>query len=780
MGAAVLFTCPVAGHAETIDAILFSDSGGLAAHSVRIDAGETVQGAAGQTALRLNPRDGGWRGGLASFRLKVRPDALTYLTIRLWGGEASSGRLVLLCDGKQVGDAHLGGLEQLDIGAVAPQFPGAFFYRTLLLPAAVTKGRQTVDCAIEATGNIWPYGLAFDRFQRAMTAPSRGVYGLFTHDGAYFDPPAGIDDGKLAVAGKRPGPGRIGPKMAGAETLSAIRQRIEGTVRGLLTATRPLGQHEIVFLARFRLKSWSPLAKDPRIVPAILKGMDGFAVAYAADPMVVRNEKSTWNPDWFGFGPLGQTLVLGQDVLKPFLDEEIGWRSGTRAPRRVAYLEMLTASRDWFRQHRRLYANQSMIVDTFGLYLANRGIGVLDPAKALPEDQARRYLYEAIGIEPWRGADLPDGKPSYAQSLSSNGTAVPVVGTDFRTVTRMGLTRELGYVGHYGEVLDWVSWAYDATRPTFDAPGDPKILARLSALARARGVFRYPAADDEGFAAMRMMTDIGWRDPKSPGAVTYLQDLRPGAASPFQAAVLTRDPTLIGYAQQMIADNQLWGPIRAQMQDKSFRSTYGLLDVIDDFAAMISVPDQAAKLPMSVSAPDFAFADPENGVVTIKRGEERVFASLYWRANMGINGLARVWTSGPRGHRIATVAVDTAFTPSGSTWVRPDKVALMYNDAINKAYGRSSAEAGSSLPIAAAPAGVKVTPGRDSFYAGRGDRYVLNYGGYTVVMNMSDSKPATFVVPPHDGSELVSGRAMPAGGRVRLEPLSSMIFFKSN
>jgi hypothetical protein len=38
----------------------------------------------------------------------------------------------------------------------------------------------------------------------------------------------------------------------------------------------------------------------------------------------------------------------------------------------VAYAGMLGACRDWHRQHRRLYTNQSMINDLYGIYLANR------------------------------------------------------------------------------------------------------------------------------------------------------------------------------------------------------------------------------------------------------------------------------------------------------------------------------------------------------------------------------------------------------------------------
>jgi hypothetical protein len=105
---------------------------------------------------------------------------------------------------------------------------------------------------------------------------------------------------------------------------------------------------------------------------------------------------------------------------------------------------MLVDARDWHRQHRRLYTNQTMITD-MNLYLSNRGIEVIDPAQALSETEVRRYLYEAVGLEPWR-----DSEPS-AESHQWG------VGTNYWQLIAKGLTKELGFVGYYGEVLDWAT-----------------------------------------------------------------------------------------------------------------------------------------------------------------------------------------------------------------------------------------------------------------------------------------------------------------------------------
>lgn len=775
-GAAIGAVVPA--QARTIDHIALAREAVGGAHGIRIVNGGVAPGGLGQAALRIAPpADGGWKGGGVDFRIKVDPVKPTFFSTRLWGGEAVDGNLTLICGGKQVGDRLLSDYDQLDYGAKHPQFAGAFFYRTYRLPDAVTKGKTSIDCTIEASGSIFSYASDFAKFQGPMKTPSRGLYDVFTHDDPWLET-VGFDDGTVTIAPKRPGEGKIGPKVPGSEVLGAIRVRMEQTVIGLINAQRPLGQHEIAFLAHFRSKRWSKLAKDPRVLAAIVKGMDDFAAAYAKYPDLVKDEKSTWNPDWFGFGPLAEALVTDPAAFAPLLDQEIVWKDGGRITRRTALTEMFLASREWLRTHRRFYTNQSMIVDCYGIYYANRGLQVVAPDKAMPEDKARRYLYEAVGIEEWRGDDLADGGSSYDAGGPDGTKGAPYkVTKGYHLVTRKGLTRELGYVGNYGEVLGWVAAIYNATRPAPDKPGDPKILEQMAKIAVARGPFRYPTTDDEGFASMRSMVDIGWRDLKAPGEVAYVQVGHSGMSSPIQAAVLTADPRLVGYAQQMVQDNQLWSVLKVASEKKGFREAYGLLDLIDEVDALNRMPAQSVRLPMTDGQPDFAFADAEDAVVAVKRGDERFYASVWWRGNRGVSGLGKVWISGPRGNRIATVPVDTTFVPSGQFWSRPDKTVLLKGASFNKDYGMTLAEAGEKVPLAKPPEGIVLKPGEDSIYAGRGDSHVMSYGGYTIAVNTSDTKPFVFTIPRHDGNELVSGRTFETGTKLQMAPRTTVVFF---
>src|SRR5439155_12105340 len=136
-----------------------------------------------------------------------------------------------------------------------------------------------------------------------------------------------------------------------------------------------------------------------------------------------------------------------------------------------------------------------------------------------------------------------------------NGVPQRPLGDDYFQLTSKGLTKELGFVGYYGEVLDWMTGMYDATRPAPGQPGDERLKAQLVKAARARAVFRYPEVDEDGDRAMRAETIVGWRDEEHyPGNITYAQR-RTWDASAIESAAATLDPALVGYAREMFADN---------------------------------------------------------------------------------------------------------------------------------------------------------------------------------------------------------------------------------
>lgn len=752
--------------ASVIDTLAFGDAASEKSHALTADHSESVIGGLGQPARILQSlAPVTWQGGSVAFIVKVDPEKQTYVTARLWGSDATSNCLILFCDGKQVGYRHLGDVEILDVGGGAPAFNGRFFYVTTPLPIQLTHGKTEVRLEIRSSGPIWGYGTTFAKFQLEMSRSSRGIYAITTHTNPYFSPPVSDKQGEALVhAPARPQPG--------SEVLDMLKQRVDGEIKRLLASTEPLKQMQLQFLAQAYHVTWTSAYHNANAVSRAVQSLDALFFAYRKNPKLAEADPNTYNAEWFGLGPAGNTLRLLAEPLSPFFDQLIEDPRGGSITRRAAFSEMLQRCRDWHRRHRRLYTNQTMINDLYGIYLANRGIAVLTPAAAMPEAQVRRYLYESVGLEVWRGSDAGGEGPV------ENGGRAWGVGAEYWQLTNQALSRELGYVGYYGEVLDWVASIYDATRPAPGAPGDESIRAQLARMERARGVFRYPAVDGDGFRAMRIEAIVGWRDSGHyPGDVAYGERMT-WDGSALYAAATTLEPESVGYAQQMFEDNQFFALLKEHMKQNSFRVTAGLLGVPDQYDRIKAQPASAHRLPMTPGQPDSVFTDEVDGVVALKDGEATFYASLYWRARYAINFLARVHYTTPTVDHIAVVREDVQFQPSGESYTRPDHAISGFgNGGPGYPVQLHSAHACEVLPIAKIPRGVSFKAGQESVYAGRGDFYTLSYGPYLIGMNMSEDRTFDLKVPSDASSvrNLGSGKSAGPGARLSVAPRSTVV-----
>lgn len=742
------------------DTLVLGVSDSEKAHDFSGPDSETITGGIGESARRLLPRGNhDWQGGTVAFTLKVDPEKQNYVTARFWGDEVTGNRLFLFCDGKQIGYRHLGDIDQLDFGSDEPVYNGRFYYTTSPLPMAMTKGKTVLPFEIRSSGPIWGYGQTFEKYQRAMDAPSRGIYRVYSHTDAFFVPPPDEKQGPPAANA----PVRSSPGM---EVLDQVKERVNREIAAELGSKKPLSQMQMRLLSRAAQVEWTSAYHNPKVIERVVNGLDTLFLSYRHDPKLAQNDPATPNPEWFGLGPSGEVIQLLSESLQPLLDEQIEDGAGKRLARRDGYTEMLVTCRDWHRKNRRLYSNQTMISDLNGIYLANRGIAVLNPKQALPEAEALHYLYESIGLQPWLGSDTEHGPSKSA-------------GDGYYQLTAKGLTKELGYVGTYGEVLDWVNQIYDASRPARGQPGDERIKAQLIKLAKARGPFRYPTLDAEGNRAMRLETVVGWRDAHLPGDVVYGQ--RPTwDASALETAAATLDPTAVGYAQQMFADNQFFASVEHAEREKGLRATIGLLSVPDEYEVVKSQTPSAERLPMTWGQPDFVLADEEDGVVAIKHGDEILYASLYWRARFAVNFLARVHYLTPQYSRIAVVHEETELESSGLTYNRPDWTNMGFGGGGLKYLGDiHSAHTGEKLPIARIPEGVKFHPGDESVYAGKGSFYTLRYGPYLIAMNMTTDKSFELKAPAgvQHATDLDSGKAVEFGSPVPVGPRSTLILY---
>jgi hypothetical protein len=743
-----------------LDVMTFGLGGSEAAHALIADHSDTVKGTLGEPARRLlaleTPK---WNSGSVSFVMKIDPENQNYFTARFSGDEVNENRLTLYADGKQVGWRHLGEVDQLDFGTVAPAYPGRFYYNTSPLPLAITRGKTKMKFEIRSSGLIWPYGTNFDQYQKLMTKPSRGIYRVYTHTDGCFVPPSdemqGAAPSDLPVR-KSPGP----------EVLEQIKARVNAEIEARLDSKQAISQMQMQLLAKAYDMKWTQAYQNPKAIQQIIKGLDALFDGYRRNPHLAEAEPSTWNPDWFGLGICGEVIALRQVQLNPCFDGQIDDGAGGKITRRAGLTEMLVACRDWHRQHRRQYTNQTMLNDLNGIYFANRGVEVLDPSKALSEPEARRYLYESVGLEPWRDSD-PGGNRWN-------------VGPNYMQLTEKGLSKELGYVGTYGEVIDLVAAIYDGTRPAPSQPGDEKIRTQLVKVAMARAAMRFPAIDSDGNRVMQLEQIIGWRDLHYPGEMAYGQ--RPTRdASALQAAAYTLDPRLVGYAQQMIADNQFFASEVHAMEDRAqpLRTTIGRLETPDQYELMMSQPQSSDRLPMSADQKDFVFTDETDGVVAFKHGNEILYASLYWRARFGINNLARVHYITPRFDRIAVVSESTIFQSSGKEFTWPNWTNYGFgNGGFKYPVDLESAYTGQKVPIAKFPDGLSPIPGHESPYNGRGDFYTLRYGRFVIGLNMTHDKTFELKIPDNAKSAAELGshsKDLVAGATMKVRPLSTVI-----
>jgi hypothetical protein len=748
------------GGAQIVDTLTLGNAASEQAHALQADHSEIVAHAAlGNSARRLLPlSDGNWEGGTIDFMMKVDSEKQNYFTAKFWGSEPNPNRLILFIEGRQVGYRHLGDVDILDFGSDSDSggYNGRFYYNTSPLPLAVTTGKTILHCEIRSTGRVWGYASTFEQYQKPMTGPSREIYALYTHTSGCFVPPASERQGDLPIkAPVRPAPG--------PEVLDALQERVEREIAGELASKRPLGQVQMHFLAEAYFARWSQAHDNPKVVQAIVRGCDAICMAYEDNPKLAQADPAVYNGGWFGFGMMGDAVRLLARPMGPMLDEPIE-RSSTGEIRRAGWSKMLQASRDWHRAHRRMYTNQSMITD-LNIYRDNRGIEAIDSEHALPEAKVLSYLYQSIGIQPWLGSD------------ADNGPEKPM-GDHYFELTDKGLSRELGYVGYYGEVVDWVTQIYDATRDP-GQEGDPKIKAQLVKIANARAYFRYPMLDAQGYRAMRIETIVGWRDMHYPGDVCYAE--RPTwDASSIYAPAATLDPQLTGDAQEMFADNQFFASVQGRMEDKGLRVTAGLLAEPEDYQQVKAQPPSQRRLPMSSGQPDFVFADEQDGVLAVKNGDEIFYASLYWRARAAVNFLARVHYITPHYDRIATVAEEASLTPSGKFYTRPDWVNFGFGNGGPKYPGdMHSALAGQKLPIAQLPPDDTNKPGSEDPNAGKADFYTLAYGPYLIGMNTTQQKTFSITTESTAGATInLSDRKPVAPGQtLRVGPRSTVVLF---
>lgn len=723
-------------------------------------ASDVVTGAFGLSGRRLLPRtpNGDYYGGEVSFTMTVDPNEQNYFTAKLWGDDQSDSWLVLNVEGLEVGARHAygdGSTNEMIFGSSFGWLPKRFLYRTERIPKHLTAGKSQVTIKLRSLGALQYYaGGNFDHAQSRMSAPTAAIYQAYTHRGTFLQP-----DGEMQGAAPAMAPGQPPTAAEEAAMLKNWKDKVNARIADRLRAApSSVTSDDVQFLAETYGVTWTQAYQAPAVIDQLRASIDALVTAYAADPSTFLSQSYPANAGWGGyFGPIGEAIRLTWPALSDSLTANVayGGTLGT-VTRRAGWAKALRASVDFGRFDRKSITNQQMD-SAWRTYAANRGLLLVDAASALSEDEAKRYLYEAVGLAAFLGNDKPG-----AGSTPVRGDAP--FGPDWYTVTTRGTTKEEALVGgDYGErgsqLFDW-----------YRRTGDAKLLPQAAKMLSARAALRHFVADKDGRRVAYAIEHIGCRNFQE--VDTHLVYLGRGGAPDVAAASAGADmlgKEAVGYLQQQFNDGQLLRTLSGIAANYWSGAAY----LPDDYQAFRALPPTGVLLPMTPAQPDFAWADEENLVIAAKHGEERFWATLNWRSTNYVNGLARVYLETPTTAWLGEVDNgDVVFNPSGKTatasgsvegfadWTPPDKP--------------TNAEAGVMYPIALRPDLTQApATNRDG---GRGTAYTLRYGHWLAAINAHPTTPYTMPTPDGfvGGVDLVSGK--PLSTPVTLPPKSAVVF----
>jgi len=712
-------------------------------------------------------------GGSLTFKLAVDPNWRNYFTVKLWGSDdvgtvtgqdndmgrlhlyiAASNFVAGLNTNYQVGYRHEGDYICLNASAYKPPLPGRFFYSTTILPLWMTQGRTNLTLTIQPCGRIYDLGSGVEptgNYQFLMKTNSRGIYQAYTHTDPVLNP-VGEAQGSAPSTTTRPSP-TVSTLSPGGSYYNGISNYLSGRLTANITN---FTVNDFFQLGKaYSISNFPVTFTNPALATKIIVGVDYYASNYYANPSVVNG--------WGGnYGPIAWAIHLLSPQLQSSLDATNNFGAGGNVSRRKAWGDMLLASREYGRFNRNDLSNQGLISGSY-IYMANRALLDLTNSSAFAETNAQRYLLEAIGLAPWLGDDLAGGGSDYLH------------GTNYLQVTPKGLTREWGYVGvSYGEMqayaADFYSWT---TNPIF--------LAQCVKMTKARANFRRPSVDISGTSNYRCMEGVGllaWRsasesDSEFSDEICYGD--RTGWAFGLRCAAVTLDTNLVGYAKQMLADNEYFNSLTVTGTIGNQGDSRDALDVFNDYNIVSAAPDSGVRLPMTDGQPDFAWADEENGIIAVKHGNERLWLETYYQAKTGtgVNGVGRFYYSTNNFDRYGMLEVTPQINFSGSFYVRPnivDKPEVNFYvppDAPIQAYQ------GERLPIAANdPLATDDGP-----FRGKALFWATRYGNFLIGINRSQNKTYQLQTPSDfvSATNLINGQNMT--GPIYVAPQSTVVLY---
>ncbi len=743
----------LAAHAQFVDVLEFGDDESEAQHglvSFRPDYTKVVMGKNGETARTFLPDEGnpysgeytGVYGGECNLVMRVDGTQQNYITVKASGDDGSIEYISLEVNGKEVGNRYHGPTDVF-FGDFRTPAPGAFFFRTMPLPRSLTDGKTLIHIRLRSRGRIWGYAPKgqYAKFQYAMDEQTQPFYKLYTHTAdqfanfddeatgssrtSYTDAPTltAKDFATLLTTAKSSANTYFNKILNGADYIATNSNNYYSEIEALA-----LAYHSPYVTATYQ---------KPAVITKLVKLIDNMCVnAY--------NGTQKADACWGGsFGRQGFAIAeVFDDIPAETLNATVNLGGGTNKTRRAQWAEQFYNSFQFGATTRKTITNQEMENDE-SVYGAALALYKLDPTAYKKHLQVAYHMArEACGLEVFTGKATVSKANATLGSASSSGK-----GANFCYMTTKGTTHEDGWVSPdcYGNLTHSILTFWRMSQlddlntedgqTLAEKGGATAFLQKAVDHVNAQSHFTIPRASATD--GKRILTTEGWccnRNVYEPGVAYY------GSTT---LAGLSQDATVRGLVALAAEHGRLSAPTE-------FRAT--------DPVLMLASLDTLAKAENLVSMLPFegqdaaAWADEQNGVVSIKDGEEQIFLNFFHRDASG-NTLRLHHTTSTFDRFAEMQPTQLAYTSTGSTVTRADWV-----NGYQESYGTPpdqawlhAADAGEIYPN---------TSWRNTSLALK-DLYAAHYGQYFIAMTTVTGKTKTVNVPASivgkPATDLISG-----------------------
>ncbi len=673
------------------------------AHQVSYEHSEAVTGAFDQKARRILPKPQPERyGGEISFRVKVHPEKTNYITFKFWGDGGVNTALYLFHNDDRIDGGRRSLYPTMRGGRPnTDPFPGRFFYATKKIPEFRTAGKEHIELRLRGAGPGWgKYG----RDPEHQTKPSRPVYRIYTHTNPFFEPSPEEPQGE-PVEGKTP---RLVPEeYADADLREKLIEGVDARIKEELE--KPAEDADVRALSQIYDKEWSKFYQSREVLDHAAEG-----VIESVDTMVKKNqvEKGRWGA--VGRGAGAKVCWVYEHLEETGALEETIDVDGDSIPRRRAYAQFFEKALQLaWKERGNAYTSNMAYYTGRGICWMHAALKRLDPEMiTIPEEEIYGHVIEILGLDDRKIAEVTD----------------------------KGLLRERwGYDAGYG----WPQLHHNSGWPPFVLE-DKIFQRRMQNMVWAINHLIVPAVDNDGNRILRRERVISFRKATYPGN-------QPPLAKEFAYAAILGEPSAIRIAQLYLYRNQI--------------SEGGLPtspDRVDYILRVMDMPAVNTPLPMEDEHPDFVFADEGMGVVAMKHGERRIFAS-FWLLE-GARRPARRASI-----HYTTPTIDRiAFVKNTNRYETRQGKEVEISGEPSKDPGRGRIK---EVPKAAVP---------PSIHKGFAAFNKVRYGDYLFGMNSTYTKTYELEAPVASAKDLVSGkmhRAEEGNVTIKVPPRTTAVLY---